>query len=1121
MKKKILGTILILALIISLLVIISAPTPAEPTCTVTFIASGPGIFFEIERRELPIGGSTTHPEPPDVSGYTFIGWSTPSYYLEDITFNITVYANYEKNPVVTFAAYSPDLFLEIESREIPYGSSITSFPAPPDIPGYTFTNWDTPYQIITNITSDMTFYANYVKNPVVNFAAYGPNLFLKIESREIPYGGSITSLPAPPDIPGYTFTNWDTPYNKNTNITSDMTLYAHYAETPVVSFAANGPDLFLEIESREVPYGSLITSFPAPPDIPGYTFLAWDTYYSDLIDITYGITIYANYVKNPIVTFAAYGPGLSLEIESREVPYGGSTIPPTPPSIPGYTFLEWDSYYSDLIDIKYDITLQAEYIENPVIAEGFPVVTFITDEVYGYLVIESRTVPYGSPPIPAVPPSIPGYTFIEWESSFLNMESITDNITVRANYQKNPVVTFVAGNVYGYPVIETREVSFGSPAIPPTPPNIPGYSFVKWDFDYTSLHHITEDITVQAIYQQNPVVTFVAANVPDYPVIETSEVSFGSPVVPPAPPCIPGYTFESWHAWSDSLDHVTGDITVRAIYQKNPIVTFITDNVPGYPVIESREVPFGSPAVPPTPPTIPGYTFLEWDLPLNHMANLTDDITVYAWYDDDVVYKPTLVVTFIATDNYQTVIESCKVPYGGSTTLPVAPDLRDYTFIGWHLPPGGLKNITYDLIVYAEYKANPVVTFVATDNYRSVIDYYEVSYGGSATTPEAPDIYGYTFTAWHLPPGGLENITYDLTVYAEYKANPVVTFVATDNYQSFIDYYEVPYGGSATTPIPPDIYGYTFLAWHLPPGGLENITYDLTVFAEYKANPVVEFVAITDYYYSTFESHEVAYGGSVTTPTPPDLPGYIFVSWYLPSGGLENIIYDLTVYAEYKIAHEVIFTDWDGRVLKTQIVAEGAGAEAPAPPMRTGYTFTGWKPDFSYITGPLTVEAEYKINYYDVTFVDWDGSILDQQSIAYLNAAEDPDAPQRHDHYFIGWDLDYSCITDHLTVTAQYVPWLTTDKNDADGIKIPSNSHIYNAGPGVVFYWDQKQKDEGVLEIAPAFFDTYASLTIVVKSSNEYRKITVPVSGSFEVKKWMDNKGKEHNINMVWIRFNN
>jgi hypothetical protein len=32
--------------------------------------------------------------------------------------------------------------------------------------------------------------------------------------------------------------------------------------------------------------------------------------------------------------------------------------------------------------------------------------------------------------------------------------------------------------------------------------------------------------------------------------------------------------------------------------------------------------------------------------------------------------------------------------------------------------------------------------------------------------------------------------------------------------------------------------------------------------------------------------------------------------------------------------------------------------------------------------------------------------------------------------------------------------------------------------------------------------------------------LTVTAAGSFDVQKWVDEKGKVHNINTIWIRFN-
>ena len=57
--------------------------------------------------------------------------------------------------------------------------------------------------------------------------------------------------------------------------------------------------------------------------------------------------------------------------------------------------------------------------------------------------------------------------------------------------------------------------------------------------------------------------------------------------------------------------------------------------------------------------------------------------------------------------------------------------------------------------------------------------------------------------------------------------------------------------------------------------------------------------------------------------------------------------------------YTVTFVDWDGTVLKTESVASGKAATAPADPSRAGYTFSGWDKDFSSVTESITVTARY------------------------------------------------------------------------------------------------------------------------------------------------------------------
>ena len=120
------------------------------------------------------------------------------------------------------------------------------------------------------------------------------------------------------------------------------------------------------------------------------------------------------------------------------------------------------------------------------------------------------------------------------------------------------------------------------------------------------------------------------------------------------------------------------------------------------------------------------------------------------------------------------------------------------------------------------------------------------------------------------------------------------------------------------------------------------------------------------------------------------------------------------------VYHTVTFVDWDGAVLDRQTVEHGSGATAPADPARTGYTFLGWDKNFDNVIENLTVTALYEINTYTVTFVDWDGTVLDRQTVEEGSGATAPADPARTGYTFTGWDKNFDNITGDLTVTALY-----------------------------------------------------------------------------------------------------
>jgi hypothetical protein len=169
--------------------------------------------------------------------------------------------------------------------------------------------------------------------------------------------------------------------------------------------------------------------------------------------------------------------------------------------------------------------------------------------------------------------------------------------------------------------------------------------------------------------------------------------------------------------------------------------------------------------------------------------------------------------------------------------------------------------------------------------------------------------------------------------------------------------------------------------------------------------------------------------------------GFISQSIYYTAGNRSGLEIFLEPADLEEYTYTVTFKDWNGTVLKTQRVFYGLEATAPDDPQRVGYTFSGWDVEFGEITADLTIMAQYEINYYTVTFADWDGEVLDEQSIAYGSAAQAPADPARKDWIFAGWDVDFSEITGDLTVTALYEPTVIGVTAEAFVVKMNGNKN--------------------------------------------------------------------------------
>ncbi|MBR3487090.1 MAG: InlB B-repeat-containing protein [Clostridia bacterium] len=356
------------------------------------------------------------------------------------------------------------------------------------------------------------------------------------------------------------------------------------------------------------------------------------------------------------------------------------------------------------------------------------------------------------------------------------------------------------------------------------------------------------------------------------------------------------------------------------------------------------------------------------------------------------------------------------------------------------------------------------VTFVDWDG--TVLKTEEVREGYAAHAPADPVREGYRFTGWDVD---FSNVTSDLTVTAQYEVyvEPVYEWVPTDTIVPGEEYliglvydgttylmvnYAPDFSNHYYTSIDATYYGYTApaqivngkvvgvsgnatdlvnCAWKFSStsGGTIQSAYSdyyyLVTWSSASYNDLYPNNTNTSYFWTFNASQHTLYR---TIDGVNRYAGYVSVENVdhmqvtsdIPASSVQLFVKQEAENPEQPTYYTVTFVDWDGTEISTQEVEQGNAATAPADPIREGYTFTGWDVAFNNVQSDLTVTAQYEINTYTVTFVDWDGTEISTQEVEHGSAATAPEAPSREGYTFTGWDVDFTNVTGDLTITAQY-----------------------------------------------------------------------------------------------------
>ena len=333
----------------------------------------------------------------------------------------------------------------------------------------------------------------------------------------------------------------------------------------------------------------------------------------------------------------------------------------------------------------------------------------------------------------------------------------------------------------------------------------------------------------------------------------------------------------------------------------------------------------------------------------------------------------------------------------------------------------------YTLVYSEEAPATHTVTFVDYDG--TVIDTQTVEHGAAATAPTDPTREGYTFTGWDKD---FSNVTEDITVTAQYRINSYqlkIYYIKDTTYGALQNpvIVTLEYGAeySYASPASIDWDGQTWLlkdedqaviSGTMPAHDVEiDVLYYLYVAPTYT-------VTFVDWNGAVIDTQVVSEGEAATAPTDPTREGYTFTGW---DKDFSNVTEDITVTALYTINTYTVTWVIDD-VTETQTYEYGA-MPTHADPTKEGdaqysYTFAGWTPEVTTVTGNATYTATWNqtINTYTVYFVDWNGTNISTQVVEYGADATAPADPVREGYIFIGWDKEFTNITGDLIVYAQY-----------------------------------------------------------------------------------------------------
>lgn len=380
--------------------------------------------------------------------------------------------------------------------------------------------------------------------------------------------------------------------------------------------------------------------------------------------------------------------------------------------------------------------------------------------------------------------------------------------------------------------------------------------------------------------------------------------------------------------------------------------------------------------------------------------------------------------------------------------MPAHDVLIDPVVIGEEIDPDGA-------IVYAE--GQWLRGYVVNENDESVYN-GEWFPNGTKITLKAVGKNGFVFAKWS--DGNTDNPRYitieagkhiDLQAEFVYPEYFTVTFLDWDN--EVLKEEKVFVGEDAQEPEQPYRQGYTFTGWDKD---FTNVTADLTVKAQFEINTfTVRFFDMEGVQIGA--DQQIEYGNAATAPDAPKMEGYVFIGWDKSFNYVES---DLDVYALYELERfkvELIVGEHGSVVADIEdldAVPSGETIMLVALPEEY-YEVENWSIDGEgdtrtlVVTSDTTVSVTFVKKQFEVTFIGFEGAVIDVVKVPAGEAATAPEPPIVEGYHFVEWDTPFNEIWENTTVTAIY---------EADAVNQPQNLKVVlteiDGDTKIDFSWD-------------------------------------------------------------------